>query len=150
KRDGSRRALRELVGPVLHRGVKLCGRDDLVDQAHLTRLFGGVALVEVPDLTRFLVADMARQEGGAPAGVNRADLGADLPELCGVSRYRQVAKRCEHVTAADRKAVDPCDHRFRYVADQALQFINRQADHTAAVILALMRRLIAARAERLI
>src|SRR5437773_10680930 len=62
----------------------------------------------------------------------------------------EIAKCREHVAAANRKAVDPGDHRFRHVADQSLDFVDRQSNHATAVILAFMRGLIAAGAECLL
>src|ERR1700756_151802 len=120
ERDGRWRSLRQLVGPILDGSVELCSGNDLVDQAHLACLHGSVALVEEPDLARLLVPDMTGQEGRAPPGVDRTNFGANLTELGVIGGNGQIAQRCEHVAAANRKAVDPRDHGFWYVADQAL------------------------------
>src|ERR1700716_29920 len=92
QRQRGGRSLRELVGPVLDGGVQLGGGNDLVDEAHLARLLGGVAVVDEPHLARLLVADMTRKQGGAPARVDGANLGADLSELGGVGCNCQVAQ----------------------------------------------------------
>src|SRR5438270_1189304 len=150
ERDRGRRPLCQLVGPFLHGSVELRCGNDLVDQAHFARLFGGVAIVQVPHFARLLVADVAREECRAPAGVDRSDLRTDLAELRGVRSDRKVAERREHIAAADGKAVYARNHRLRNVPNQTLQFVNRQPHYAAAVILPLMRRLIASRAESLV
>ena len=125
ERDGRWRSLRQLVGPILDGSVELCSGNDLVDQAHLACLLGSVALVEEPDLARLLVPDMTGQEGRAPPGVDRTNFGANLTELGVIGGNGQIAQRCEHVAAANSKAVDPRDHGFWYVADQALDLVDR-------------------------
>src|SRR5258708_37690886 len=150
ERNRGWRPWRQLVGPFLRSGFQLCSRNHLVDQPHLARLFSGVAFVQVPDLPRFLVADVAREEGRAPAGIDGSDLWPNLTELRGVHSDRKVAERREHIAAADGKAVDARNHRLRNVPNQTLQFVNRQPHYAAAVILPLMRGLIASRAESLV
>ncbi|MNC17688.1 hypothetical protein D3C75_655770 [compost metagenome] len=54
------------------------------------------------------------------------------------------------MAAADGEAVDAGDHRLGYGADQALQFLDRQADQAAAVVLAGVGALVATGAERLV
>src|SRR6202022_780993 len=100
ERNRGWRPLCQLVGPFLHSGVQLCSRNHLVDQPHLARLFSGVAFVQVPDLPRFLVADVAREEGRAPAGIDRSDLWTNLTELRGVRSDRKAAERRETVPPA--------------------------------------------------
>src|SRR6202165_2450392 len=97
ERNRGWRPLCQLVGPFLHSGVQLCSRNHLVDQPHLARLFSGVAVVQVPDLPRCLVADVAREEGRAPAGIDRSDLWTNLTEFRGVRSDRKVAERREHI-----------------------------------------------------
>ncbi len=63
---------------------------------------------------------------------------------------RQIEKRCQDVATADRKAVNARDHGLRNVADEALQFVDRQSNDAAAVILSFVRGLVAAGAERLV
>src|SRR6266851_5963403 len=93
---------------------------------------------------------MACKQGGAPAGVDGADLWPDLSELSGVGGNRQVAERREYISAADGKAVDTRDDGLRNIADQSLKLVDRESDDAAAVILSFMRGLIAAGAERLV
>src|SRR5216684_2371615 len=148
--DRRRRPLRKLVGPILDSGIQLRRRNDLVDQAHFARLLGGVAVIDEPDLARLLVADVARKEGRAPTGIDGANLWADLTELSGVGCNRQIAKRCQDVSAADSKAVNARDDWLGNVADEALQLVDWQSDDTATVILTLMCGLIAAGAKSLV
>src|SRR5882724_5751523 len=150
QRDGRGRPLRELVGPVLDGGVEVGSRNDLVDQSHFAGLFGGVAVVDEPDLARLLVTDVAGQEGGAPAGIDRTDLWADLSELSGVGGNRQIAQRCQNISTPDGKAIDARDDGLRNVPDQPLQLVDRQPYDAAAVILSFVRGLVAARAESLV
>jgi hypothetical protein len=88
------------------------------------------------------------QVGRAPAGVDRADLGPDLAENRLVRSDGHVAQRGDHVAATDGVALDARDHRLGHVADNAVQFLDRQPRGAAAVVLARMRRLVAARTER--
>ena len=94
--------------------------------------------------------DDAGEVGGAEAGINRTHLGADLAELRPLGGDSQVAHDRRHVAAADGVALDARDHRLGHVADERLHLLHRQADHAAAVVVALVRRLVAAGAERLI
>ena len=82
--------------------------------------------------------------------VDRADLRADLAEFRRVGGDGEVAQRREHIAAADGEAVDAGDDRLRHVADDRLELVDRQADDAAPVVLALMRALVAAGAERLV
>jgi hypothetical protein len=113
-------------------------RHDAVDEAHRQRLRGAVAAAQVPDLARLLLADDAREIGRAEAGIDRADLGPDLAELGLLGGDGQVAERGQHVAAADGETLHAGDHGLGHVADQRLQFLDRQADGAAAVILAVM------------
>ncbi len=51
---------------------------------------------------------------------------------------------------ADGEALHACDHRLGHVADRVVQFLHRQADGAAAVVVAVVRRLVAAGAEGLL
>ena len=88
------------------------GRHDLVDEPHLERLGGGVAAAQKPDLARPLLADEARQIGGAPARIDRADARADLAEHRVLRGDRQIAHGRQHVAAADRIALHLGDDRL--------------------------------------
>src|SRR5713101_8913446 len=112
-----RRSLRKLVGPILDSGIQLRRWHDLIHKPHLTRLFGGVAIVDEPDLARLLVADVARQEGSAPTSIDRADLRSDLTKLSSVGSNRKIAKRCQDISAANGKAVNTCDDGLRHITD---------------------------------
>ncbi len=79
-----------------------------------------------------------------------ADLGADLAELRRIGRDGHVAQGGENIAAADGKAVDAGDHGLGNVADDRLEFVNRQADDAAAIILAVLGALVAAGAEGLV
>ena len=57
-------------------------------------------------------------------------------------------KRRQNVAAADGKALHARDHGLGHVADQRLQFVDRQADGAAALVGALVRALVGAGAER--
>jgi hypothetical protein len=118
-----------------------------VGQAHLQRVGGAVAAAQVPDLARLLLAHHGGQVGRAPAGVDRADLGADLAEHGLLGRDGQVAQRGQHVAAADGKALHPRDHGLGHVADGAVQFFHRQAHGAAAVVVAAVGGLVATGAE---
>src|SRR5271170_1780417 len=93
---------------------------------------------------------MAREKRGTPARIHRADLRADLAEFGGVGGDREVAERREHVSAADRETIDARDNGLGNVANYRLEFIDRQADDSAPVVLPLVRALVAAGAERLV
>src|SRR6202022_3586414 len=57
------------------------------------------------DLARLLVADVARQERGAPACIDGANLWANLTELSSVGRNRQIAQGGKEVSPPHRKSV---------------------------------------------
>jgi hypothetical protein len=57
-------------------------------------------------------------------GSTLPDLRPDLSELRAVGSDRQIAEHVQHVTAADRVAVDRGDHRLRDVADHAVQVLD--------------------------
>src|SRR5258707_3244696 len=145
-----RRSLRKLVGPILDSGIQLRRGHDFIHKAHLTRLFGGVAVVNEPDLARLLVADVARQEGSTPASIDRADLRSDLTKLSSVGSNGKIAKGGKHVSSADSKSIDARNDGLGNVADKALQFVNWQSDDAAAVILSFVRGLVPASAESLV
>ena len=126
----------DLAAPRLDFGVELLGRHDLVDEPHRERLGRRVAPAQEPDLARPLLADEPRQIGGAPARIDRADLGADLAELRLLRRDRQVAHGRQHIAAADRIALHRGDDRLAGVADRAVQFLDRQPDEAAPAIAA--------------
>src|SRR3984893_11012455 len=129
--DRGRRQRQDLLAPSLDLGIELVGRHYLVDQPHLERFGGGVAAAQEPDLARPLLADQARQIGGAPARIDRADARPDLAEHRLVRGDRQVAHGGQHVAAADRVALHLRDDRFAAVADRAVKFLDRQADAAA-------------------
>jgi len=58
------------------------------------------------------------------AGVDRADLRPDLPELRLVGRDGQIAQHCQHVAAADGKALHAGDDGLRHVADDGVQLLH--------------------------
>ena len=122
-------------------------REAEVGQAHGHGLGAAVAAVQVPDLARFLFTHHACQEGGAVAGVHRTHLGADLAELGLVGANGQVADGGQHVAAANRKALHAGNHGLGHVADGGVQLFHGQADGTAAVVVAVVGRLVAAGAE---
>src|SRR5437764_2104501 len=150
-RGGAER--QDLAAPRLDFGIKLLGGHDLVDEAHLKRLGGGIAAAQKPDLARPLVADMTREKRGAPAGIDRADARSDLAEDGLLGGDRQVADRRQHVAAADRVALHLGDDRLPALADHAVQFLDRQTNETAAAIALVRlraagaRRIVAARAK---
>src|SRR5438552_18147887 len=76
--DRGRRQRQDLLAPGLDLDVELFGWHDLVDEPHLEGFGGGVAAAQKPDLARPLLADQARQIGGAPARIDRADARPDL------------------------------------------------------------------------
>jgi hypothetical protein len=84
-----------------------------------------------------------------PGSTERSDLAED--GLLGGNR--QVADRRQHIAAADRIALHLGDDRLPAVADRAVQFLDRQADQTAAAIALVFlraagpRRIVAAGAE---
>src|SRR6266540_3157245 len=108
----------DLLAPGLDLGIELFRRDDLVDQPHLEGFGGGVAAAQKPDLARALLAHQARQIGGAPARIDRADARPDLAEHRLFRGDRQVADGRQHVAAADRIALHLGDDRFPAVADR--------------------------------
>ena len=85
---------------------------DLVDHAHLVGLVGRVLAAEVPDLPGALVADHPGQQSGAVAAVERAHLGAGLPEHGVVGGDGQVGDEVEDVAAADGVSGDHGDDRL--------------------------------------
>ena len=93
---------------------------------------------------------MARQEGRAPASIDRADLRSDLTKLSRVGGNGQIAKGGKHVSSADSKSIDARDDGLGNVADKALQFVDRQSNDAAAVILSFVRGLVPAGAESLV
>ena len=72
---------------------------------------------------------------------------ADLAEDGLVGGDREVADGGEHVAAADGIARHPADHGLGHVADQRLQLLDRHAVGAAAVVVAVVHRLVAAGAE---
>jgi hypothetical protein len=109
-----------------------------------------VLAAQIPDFPRPLLADHPRHVGGAEAGIDRTDLGADLAEFGRFGGQRQIAQQRQHVTAADGVAAHLGDHRLGHIADHALQFLQRQADHAAPVVMAGVGRLVAAGAKRFV
>ena len=142
-----RAALAHLLAPFLHLGVELVVRHADVGEAHRDRLLAGIAAAQIPDLARLLLADDAGEKGGAVAGIDRAHLRADLAEDRLFRADGEVADGGQHVAAADGVALHAGDHRLRHVADGGVQFLHRQADRAAAVVIAVVRRLVAAGAE---
>ena len=94
-----------------------------VEQAegHVERLLRVVLTAEEPDLLGLLGADEARQQAGAEAAVERADLRACLPEARVVGGDREVADQMQDVAAADRVAGHHRDHRLGQAADLHLE-----------------------------
>ena len=125
-------------------------RNGDIGEPHFDRLCRAVASIEVPDLARLLLADHASEISCSESGIDRPDLRPDLTELRLVGRNRQVANRRKHVAAADRKPVDPGNDRLGHIANDALELVDGKSDRTAAVILPVMRALIAPGAERLV
>src|SRR5262249_59191930 len=74
-----------------------------------------------PHLPRSLLADHARQVSTAESAVKRADARPRLPESRILRRDRQVADHMQHVSAADRDAIDRGDDRLGYVANDPVQ-----------------------------
>jgi hypothetical protein len=74
-------------------------------------------------------------------------LGPTWPKLGLLGADGQVADRAQHVAAADRKALHAGDHGLGHVADGGVQLFHRQADGAAAVVVAVVRGLVAAGAE---
>src|SRR5712691_9999316 len=140
-------AFLELGAPAVDLLVEPLGRHHRVDQAHVEGFLRAVAPAQIPDFPRALLADQPRQIGGAEAGINRPDLGPDLPEHRLLGGDGQVAQRRQHVAAADRDFLGAGDHRLGHVADERLQLVDRQADGAAAAVAAFMRALVGAGAE---
>ena len=80
-------------------------------------------------------------------GSTEPTFGPDLAEDRAFAGNGQIAEQRQDVAAADGVALDPGDDRLGYVADNRLHLFQRQADDPAAVVLALVRRLVAAGAE---
>jgi hypothetical protein len=110
-------------------------------------LLRGVAAAQVPDFAGLFLANDTRQQGRAKTGVHRADTRAGLAELGVFRRNRQVANGDQHIAAANGKAIDTGNHRLAAVADGALHFFNRQADHAPATVAAVLRALVSAGAK---
>jgi len=127
-------------------------RHHLVDQAHLVGLLGGIAAAQEPDLAGALLADMAGQEGGAEARIDRTDLGADLPN-CAFSeamvRSHRVAKTLPPPMAK------PCTRAMVTLRTSRMalwQLLHRHADGAARAVQAVLGQvhlLVAAGAEGL-
>ncbi|MNG22593.1 hypothetical protein D3C84_1070940 [compost metagenome] len=98
----------------------MVGRYHGVDQSPVQRLFCAVAAAQVPDLAGTLVAGQTGEQGGAEAGVHRADFRANLTQLRSLGSDGEITQGHQHIAAADRVAVDSSDHRFGNVANNAL------------------------------
>ena len=85
-----------------------------------------------------LLTDAAGQKGGAEAGIDRADLRADLTEDRLFRGDGEIADGDEDIAATDGIALHARDHRLRHVPDQALDLVDRQANRSAAAIAACM------------
>src|SRR5438445_289387 len=131
-----RALLEELAAPAFRLGTKLRGRDDGVDEAHRERLLRRVLPAEVPDLPRLLLADDARQVRGAEPRIDAAHAWPDLSEDRRVGGNRQVAQHVEHVTAADREAVDHRDHGLWNRADHSVKPVDVHAEAAGAAVAA--------------
>ncbi len=110
-----------LAAPLHRLLLEALERHDGVDHAHLARLLGGVLAAEEPDLLGLLRADEVREQPGAEAAVEGADLGPDLPEARVVGGDRQIADEVQHVPAADRVAGDHRDDRLGQAANLDVQ-----------------------------
>src|SRR5262249_18080216 len=146
-RDGGGAALLQLRAPAVDFLIQPLRRDDGIDQAHVIGVLRAVAPAKIPDLPGPLLANETREISGAEAGIDRSDLGPDLPEHRVVGSDGQIAECRQHVAAADRKALDTRDHRLGYVANKRLQLLDRQTDGAAAAVAARMRALVGAGAE---
>ena len=122
-------------------------RHNNIDQAHALSLGSRIAAAEIPHLARFFLTHNARQIGGAKARIHGTNLRPHLAELRLLRCDGQVTQCRQYVAAANRIALHARDQGLWHIADQALQFFNRQADHAAAIILPIMRALIATSAK---
>ena len=101
-------------------------RHDAVDQPDFERLCGGDPAVGVPDFLGPLLAHQILEIPGAVAGIERPHHRPDLAEHGALLGDRQVADHLQHVAAADREAVDACDHRLLQLVDRLVHFERRQ------------------------
>ncbi len=125
---------RKFRAPLVDLFVELVGRHHGIDHAHVVGLFRRVAAAQIPDLPRPLLADEAREIRGAESWIDRADLGPDLPEYRLLRRDGQIAQGRQHIAAADGEALHAGDHRLRHVANERLQFVDRQPNGAAALV----------------
>src|SRR5690606_20117781 len=147
--DGERggAALADRLRPFLNRGIEFVVRHADIGQTHGHGLFSRIALVQVPDFACLLFAHHTGQEGRAVARVDRTHLGTDLPEDGLVGADREITDRAQHVAAADGIALHASNDGLGHVADGGVQFFHGQADGAAAIVVAVVRRLIAAGAK---
>ena len=76
--------------------------------------------------------------------------GPTWPNFARVGGDGEIAQRRENIAAANGEAVDARDHGLGNVAYDRLEFVDRQANNAAPIILTFVRALIAAGAERLV
>src|SRR5258705_6937748 len=103
-------------------------RDGDVGELDLDGLRSRVAPVEVPNLSRLLLANHTGKIGCSKPRIDGPDLRPDLTKLRTIRCNRQIANRRKDVTSTDRKTVDPGDNRFGHIADDALKLIDGQSD----------------------
>ena len=140
----------DLPAPVHGLRLQVGQRHHRVDQAHRQRFLRVVALAQVPDLPRLLLADDACQVAGAEAAVEGADARAGLAEHGVVGGDRQVAHHVQDVAAADGEAGHHGDDRQRTAAHLPLELQHVEAVDALGVLVAgvAAHLLVAAGAER--
>ena len=127
-----RRQREHLAAPLHRLLLEALERDDGVDQPISSASCGGVLAAQEPDLLGLLRADQVRQQPGAEAAVEGADLRPDLPEAGVVGGDRQVADEVQHVAAADRVAGDHRHDRLGQPADLHVQVGDVEAPDACA------------------
>ena len=145
-----RRQGEDLIGAAAHLGAELRRGHDPVHQSPALGAGRVVAAAQEPDLPRALLADDARQIACAEAGVERADARAGLAELGVLGRDREIAQQVQDMAAADRIAVDRCDHGLGHLADRPVQRLHLEQPARGGPIVPALRALllVATDAER--
>ncbi len=119
-----------------------------VGQPHRFSFLSGISAAEVPNFAGFLLADNAREIGGAEPRVDRAHFRTDLAKDCRFRADGEVADGGEHVAAADGVALHSSDDRHRHVTNCRVEFFDWKTDGSSTVVLRIVNRLVATGAER--
>ena len=121
KGNPDRWLLGEALGRGPCRGDEFAIRANLPDQAPCGRLFGGNGLGEERDRLRSGRADEARDEPGAAAIGDEADIGEDLQEARRLRGNDDVAGERNIGPGPGRHTIDGSDHRAAEAAQAAHQ-----------------------------